>query len=82
MRLPYAQIWQSYLISFIKYGDPNIASVPGAMQWKKTGDKMEIIDLRWDGIIWDEDDQMNSERCAFWQRAEYAPPWNVTAWEE
>jgi len=79
MRLPYAQIWQSYLISFVKYGDPNIASFRGAREWNKTGDKMGIIDLRWDGIRWDEDDQVDAEKCSFWQRAEYAPPWNLAA---
>ena len=81
MRLPYAQIWQSYLLSFIKYGDPNVASIRGATQWKKTGDEMGIIDMRWDGIVWDNDDQVDPERCTFWQRAEYAPLWNATAWE-
>lgn len=76
MRFPYAQAWQSYLISFIKYGDPNVDRRLETIHWDVTGDDMRIIDLRWDGFISDVDDQVDEERCRFWQRAEYAPPWN------
>jgi hypothetical protein len=78
MRLPYAQIWQSYLISFVKHGDPNVEKLNGAMRWEPAGEKMEILDFRYDGIVWDEDDQVPEKKCSFWQRAEYAPTWNVT----
>ena len=37
---------------------------------------MKIVDLRWEGFKWDVDEQVDAERCAFWQNAEYAPKWN------
>ena len=44
--------------------------------WETTGDRLKMVDLRWDGFEWGEDDQVDEERCGFWQRASYAPPWN------
>jgi hypothetical protein len=76
MRFPYAQAWRSYLISFIKHGDPNVERRQETIPWETTGDRLEMVDLRWDGFIWGEDDQVDEERCGFWQRAKYAPPWN------
>jgi hypothetical protein len=78
MRLPYAQAWQSYLISFIKYGDPNVHRRQDTIPWGYTGENMNIVDLRREEFKWDVDDQVDEERCAFWQRAEYAPVWNST----
>lgn len=40
---------------------------------------MKAINLRMKGMEWTVDDQINEKRCAFWQRAEYAPPWDVAA---
>ena len=79
MRLPYAQAWQSYLISFIKYGDPNVLRRPETIEWGVTGEEMRIVDLRWEGFQWSVDDQVDEERCEFWQRGEYAPPWNISS---
>ena len=76
MRFPYAQAWQSYLISFIKYGDPNKERRRETIPWEYTTEEMRIVDLRWDGFVRDVDDQVDADRCGFWQRAEYAPPWN------
>jgi hypothetical protein len=78
VEFPYAKAWQSYLISFIKHGDPNVSRRRGTIPWDVAGDNMRIVDLRWEGFRWDVDDQIDPERCAFWQRAEYAKPWNVT----
>jgi hypothetical protein len=76
LQFPYARAWQSYLISFIKHGDPNIERRPGTIEWDIAGKDIRIVDLRWEGFQRDVDDQVDEERCAFWQRAEYAPPWN------
>ena len=77
MQFPYAEAWRSYLISFIKHGDPNVERRLEAIPWECASENMAIVDLRWDGFTWDIDDQMDEERCAFWQRAEYAPPRSV-----
>jgi len=79
MRLPYAQAWQSYLIGFIKYGDPNVLRRAETIEWGVTGEEMRIVDLRWEGFQWSVDDQVDAERCGFWQRGEYAPLWNVSS---
>lgn len=76
LQFPYARAWQSYLISFIKHGDPNVERRPGTIKWDIAGQDIRIVDLRWEGFQKDVDDQVDEERCAFWQRAEYAPPWN------
>jgi hypothetical protein len=76
IRFPYAQAWQSYLISFIKHGDPNVERTGKTIPWGYTGEEMRIVDMRWNGFILDVDDQVDGERCGFWQRAEYAPQWN------
>ena len=73
MRFPYAQAWHSYLVSFIKHGDPNVQRGLETVPWEHSGDEMRILDLKWDGLTWDIDDQVDAERCSFWQRAEYAP---------
>jgi hypothetical protein len=79
MRLPYAQAWQSYLIGFIKYGDPNVGRRGETIEWGFTGEEMRIVDLRWEGFQRSVDDQVDEERCRFWQTAEYAPPWNISS---
>jgi carboxylesterase type B len=79
IRLPHAQAWQSYLISFIKHGDPNVERRPGTIPWRTTGAGINVLKMEWDGFSWTEDDQVPSDRCGFWQRAEYAPPWNITS---
>lgn len=77
IEFPYARAWQSYLVSFIKHGDPNVHRRRETIEWDLAGKDMNILDLRWEGFQWDVDDQVDPERCAFWQKAEYAPPWNI-----
>ena len=76
LEFPYARMWQSYLVSFIKHGDPNLERKRGTIEWGVAGNDMSIVDLRWEGFQWEFDDQVDAERCAFWQRAEYAPSWS------
>jgi carboxylesterase type B len=76
MHFPYAEAWQSYLISFIKHGDPNIERRPETIHWGVAGEDIKIVDLRWEGFSWKVDDQVDQGRCGFWQRADYAPIWN------
>jgi carboxylesterase type B len=76
MHIPYARAWQSYLISFIKHGNPNVQRREETIPWESAGEDMKIVDLRWEGFKWDVDEQVDAERCAFWQNAEYAPKWN------
>jgi hypothetical protein len=78
IRFPYAQAWQSYLISFIKHGNPNVQRRPETIQWEYAGPHMKMVDLRWEGFQWDTDDQVDASKCGFWQRAEYAPQWNCS----
>jgi carboxylesterase type B len=77
--LNYVKAWQSYLISFIKHGDPNIErDKQSTIPWGLAGNEMRAINMKMRGIEWVEDEQMDEERCAFWQRAEYAAPWNTS----
>ena len=76
----YLKAWQSYLISFIKHGDPNIErDLESTIPWGLAGEQMWAINMRMRGFEWIIDEQVDEERCAFWQRAEYAPPWDVAA---
>ena len=51
---------------------------PETIEWASSGMEMKIVDLRWEGFKWTNDDQVDEGKCAFWQRAEYAPTWNNT----
>jgi carboxylesterase type B len=79
VNVPYARAWQSYLVSFIKHGNPNVQRREETIRWETAGEDIRIVDLRWEGFKWVEDDQVDAERCAFWQKAEYAPYWNSSA---
>jgi hypothetical protein len=79
VHVPYARAWQSYLISFIKHADPNMQRRPETIEWASSGTEMKIVDLRWEGFKWSYDDQIDEDKCAFWQKAEYAPKWNNTS---
>lgn len=52
---------------------------PETIEWPSSGIEMKIVDLRWEGFKWKNDDQIDEGKCAFWQRAEYAPTWNNTS---
>jgi hypothetical protein len=62
----------------MKFGDPNVERRDETIEWGLTGREMGIVDMRWEGFQWRMDDQVDAERCAFWQRAEYAPKWNAS----
>jgi len=77
---PYVRAWQSYLISFIKHGDPNVErDIETTIPWRRAGENMEVVNMQLKGFERDVDEQMDAKRCAFWQRAEYAPTWDVAA---
>ena len=78
VHVPYARAWQSYLISFIKHGDPNVQRRPETIDWPSSGQEMKIVDLRWEGFVWKTDDQVDEDKCSYWQRADYAPKWNIS----
>jgi len=79
MIIPYAQAWQRYLISFIKHGDPNVMRLADvSVPWEMAGENMNVVNLQLAGFRNDVDSQVDREKCAFWQRAEYAPGWNTS----
>jgi hypothetical protein len=79
INIPVAIAWQLYLISFIKHGDPNVLRLQDmSAQWELAGREMNVVNLQWNGYRRDVDEQVDAEKCLFWQRAEYAPTWKTS----
>jgi cholinesterase len=69
--LLYAKALQSYFISFVKNGDPNVERGPATVQWPLFGSGKNIVDLSLTGFTVTVDDDLPTERCGFWQSAPY-----------
>ena len=69
--LLYAKGWQSYVISFVKYGNPNVERAGGTVLWSLFGNGKNIVDVTPFGIYQTTDNQLPDDRCAFWQPAPY-----------
>jgi len=69
--LLYAKGLQSYLISFVKHGDPNVERGSGTIGWPLFGSGKAIIDITLAGFSQTSDDELPNDRCAFWQPAPY-----------
>lgn len=68
----YAQGLQSYLVSFVKHGDPNVERRLGTVEWPLFGNKDTIVDVTPSGFsVLQTDDEISEERCKFWQSAPY-----------
>ena len=74
MPLPHAQGLQSYFISFVKHGDPNIERRAGTVEWPLFGNEDTIVDITPLGFSVERDAQISQERCKFWQSAPYIGP--------
>ena len=69
--LLYAKALQSYFVSFVKHGDPNVERGPGTIAWDRFGAEKSIVDVTLLGFSKVVDDELPEDRCAFWQSAPY-----------
>ena len=69
--LLYANGLQSYFISFIKHGDPNVERGAGTIEWSTFGNGKGIVDLTPAGFAQTTDNELPDDRCGFWQNAPY-----------
>jgi hypothetical protein len=69
--LLYAKALQSYFISFVKHGDPNVERQAGTIEWGLFGNGKSIVDLTLPGFSATSDGQHPEDRCGFWQTAPY-----------
>lgn len=69
--LLYAKALQSYFVSFVKHGDPNVERGLGTIAWDRFGGGKSIVDISLLGFRKAVDDELPDDRCAFWQSAPY-----------
>jgi hypothetical protein len=69
--LLYAKDLQSYFISFVKYGVPNVERGSGTVAWPLFANEKSIIDTTPFGFEVTTDNELPEDRCAFWQPAPY-----------
>lgn len=69
--LSHAQGLQSYFLSFVRHGDPNIERRPGTVEWPLFGDANRVVDVTPLGFSVVGDQEISMERCKFWQSAPY-----------
>jgi hypothetical protein len=62
---------QSYFVSFVKHGDPNVERGPGTIAWDRFGEVKSIVDITHNGFRKVVDEELPDERCGFWQNAPY-----------
>jgi len=67
----HAKALQSYFVSFVKYGDPNVERGPETIAWDRFGEKKNIVDTTLHGFRRALDNEVSDLRCGFWQRAPY-----------
>ena len=72
--LLYARALQSYFISFVKHGDPNVERRRGSIQWHLFGEEKRIVDTTLLGFWGVKDYQLPEHECGFWQSATYFQP--------
>ena len=67
------QQFQRYLVSFVKYGNPNTAKDPLAPSFQLFGTPKYYIQLNWleDFKLLAPDTELPEDRCRFWQPAPY-----------
>ena len=69
--LLYAKGLQSYFVSFVKHGNPNVERGPGTIEWDRFGEGKSIVDTTVGGFRKVVDNELSDERCGFWQSAPY-----------
>jgi len=69
--LLYAEGLQSYFISFVKHGNPNIERRNGTVAWPIFGSEKTIVDTTIFGFDVTTDDELPEDRCGFWEPALY-----------
>jgi hypothetical protein len=67
-----AHYFQLYLLSFVKYGDPNTGRDPSTPEFKQFGTSKYYIELKGNSFtLLEPDTELPDDRCAFWQPAPY-----------